>query len=140
MKKTLRCIIYARSASEERTDGLPSACDAQVSLFLKLIETMNDHGWLHVGTCQDPKALGTRLSRPGLNELLRAIRRGFGDVVVVSRLDRFSRVKEHLLGIEAFIKAHGASIASCSEPHPLSRLGIGMLNYHSNFQKRSDRP
>lgn len=133
--KPMRCIIYARSACVDEADP---QLDAQVQQCQKFITSKANEGWRHIKTIIEPGVSGLQLKRPGLLDVLSAIKKRTADVVVVTQADRLSRCASHLVSIRNLIEAHGGSVASATEssmgPTALGKLVRGMLDLMAEFE------
>jgi DNA invertase Pin-like site-specific DNA recombinase len=106
-----RAVTYVRVSTEEQVDGTSLAFQ-QESCW----RVVDQQGWDFAGAFGDEGVSGALASRPGLDQLIDACRRGDVDVVVVARLDRVGRSLRHLsatlgelddLGVQ-LVSVHGA--------------------------------
>lgn len=88
MAKKTRCALYARVSTLDQSTAL------QVEDLRAYVEK---RGWSLVGEYVDTGISGTKDSRPQLNEMMSAVRKGKVDVVAVWRFDRFARSTKHLV-------------------------------------------
>jgi len=111
----MRAASYGRQSKqrEDESSGSPIAQQQSTTAFITARE------WTFVRHCEDLGLSGydPKVSRPGLNELLAMVRRREIDVVVVYRLDRFTRqgVVEAVRLVGELAK-YGVALASVSEP------------------------
>ncbi|MEO1018071.1 MAG: recombinase family protein [Pseudomonadota bacterium] len=76
---------------------------------------------------KDPGVSGAKASRPGLDELLNALRPG--DTVIVFKLDRLGRSVLHLADLLVYFREHDIHFCSVSEGINTTSPG-GKLVYH----------
>ena len=90
--KKLRCAIYTRKSSEEGLEQDFNSLDAQREACAAYIQSQASEGWSLVGKSYDDGGLsGGTMERPALQQLLKDIRDGRIDVVVVYKVDRLTR-------------------------------------------------
>lgn len=111
---------------EEQTARLEAYCTAK--------------GWTLLHTYIDGGCSGGNTDRPALQEMLRAIRAGRIDAVVVYKLDRLSRSqKDTLTLIEDELLARGTDFVSINENFdtstPFGRAMIGILSVFAQLEK-----
>lgn len=82
-------------------------------------------GWTLAATFTDD-ASGATTDRPGLQQALRAARAGRFDVLLVYRVDRFSRRLSDLLDLLNELEEAGVAFASATEPFDTS-TSIGRM-------------
>lgn len=97
-------------------------------------------GWRLQQIFTDGGYSGGTTDRPALHDLLRRVRRGGVDAVVVYKLDRLSRSqKDTLLLIEDEFLAHHTDFVSINEnfdtSSPFGRAMIGMLSVFAQLEK-----
>src|SRR5437016_8285132 len=87
------------------------------------------------------KTSGARFSREGLDTLMREVRRGRADVVVVYKLDRLGRSLQHLAQLIGEFEAHGTALVATSqgidtsESNPAGRLQMHVLAAVAEFER-----
>ncbi len=86
----VRAVIYGRVSTEGQVDG--TSLDDQRAIGRHAIE---QRGWTYAGEFFDEGLTGTKRARPQWLAMLKAIRAGEVDAVVVSKLDRFARNAGH---------------------------------------------
>lgn len=135
-KTVIRVVLYLRvSTIEQAKEGY--SIGEQEERLRKYCEAM---GWEVVGVFVDPGYSGGNTDRPGLKDMLKAIRRGGVDKVVVYKLDRLSRAqKDTLFLIEDEFLAHGVDFVSMSENFdtatPFGRAMIGILAVFAQLER-----
>ena len=106
MAKKVRCVLYARCSTAEQSTEMQ---------VVELREYIAKRGWTLVGEFVDEGYSGTRDSRPQLNAMMAAIRKGKVDAVCVWRFDRFARsTKSLVLALDEF-RALGVDFVSLTE-------------------------
>lgn len=111
---------------EEQTARLEAYCAAK--------------GWTLLKTYVDGGYSGGNTDRPALQQMLRAVRDGGIDAVVVYKLDRLSRSqKDTLTLIEDELLANGTDFVSINEnfdtSSPFGRAMIGILSVFAQLEK-----
>jgi DNA invertase Pin-like site-specific DNA recombinase len=87
------------------------------------------------------KSSGARFSREGLDSLMREVRRGRVDAVVVYKLDRLGRSLQHLAQLIGEFEAHGTALVATSqgidtsESNPAGRLQMHVLAAVAEFER-----
>jgi site-specific DNA recombinase len=131
----MKAAIYVRVSTDEQSKsglGLSDQlgkCDA----YCRLREYAVDR------VVEDPGYSGKDLKRPGMAQLLRAIRAKDIDVVVVAKLDRLTRSTRDLDELLEGFKAHGVELASVAEHLDTSTAGgrmvVGMLGVVAKWER-----
>ncbi len=104
----MRAAIYARvSTLEQARDG--TSLESQVRQCRAFVASK---GWTVAGEFIDEGVSGARDSRPQLDRMLGAVRTGDLDVVVVAKLDRFSRSLRHLVNTIPELEDSGVAFVS----------------------------
>ncbi|MCX5423161.1 recombinase family protein [Streptomyces sp. NBC_00078] len=112
---TVRVAVYARQ-SKARPDSSEASPEAQVSAGESLSDS---RGWRVVHRFKDVGRSGwdPKAVRPGFEELMKAVRAGEVDVVVVNELSRLTRKGAHdALEIDKEFKKYGVRFVSVLEP------------------------
>jgi site-specific DNA recombinase len=88
---------------------------------------------------KDAGISGSTLERPGINDCLAAAARHEFDVVIVAKLDRFSRDLMNSLCLRADFLSHGVQVVSVAEPYdaadPTSRLLMQIVCAFAEYEK-----
>ncbi len=104
--KAIRVAIYARVSTTDQD------CALQLSDLRRYVEI---RGWEPGEEFIDAGVSGAKRSRPRLDELLKAVKKGRFDAVLVWRFDRMARSTTHLIEILDTLRAHGCDFCSTQE-------------------------
>lgn len=136
--KKIRVALYPRVSSQEQaTEGY--SIGEQIERLTKYCEAME---WEIYKIYTDPGYSGGDTNRPGLQDMLKDVRAGKVDKVVVYKLDRLSRSqKDTMLLIEDEFLAHGVDFVSMSENFdtstPFGRAMIGILAVFAQLEREN---
>ena len=135
-RNVLRVALYVRVSSQEQADEGYSIGE-QTKRLKKYAEAM---GWEIFKIYVDPGYSGGNIDRPGLNEMVRDVKDGKIDSVVVYKLDRLSRSQfDTLYLIEKIFLANNTDFVSMTEnfntSSPLGRAMIGFLAVFAQLEK-----
>ena len=132
----MRVALYPRvSTQEQAKEGY--SIGEQIDRLNKYCDAM---GWTVVKTYTDAGFSGATMDRPALNQMIRDIKKGKIDKVVVYKLDRLSRSqKDTLYLIEDVFLANGTEFVSMSENFdtstPFGRAIIGILAVFAQLER-----
>lgn len=134
----IKVALYPRVSSQEQADDGYSIGE-QIERLTKYCEAM---GWEIYKIYTDPGYTGANIDRPGLQAMLKDVRAGKVDKVVVYKLDRLSRSqKDTMLLIEDEFLAHGVDFVSMSENFdtatPFGRAMIGILAVFAQLEREN---
>ena len=134
-RNVLRVALYVRVSSLEQVEGY--SIGEQTERLKKYAEAMN---WEIYKVYVDPGYSGGNTDRPGLNELIKDVKNGHIDTVVVYKLDRLSRSQfDTLYLIEKVFLANNTDFVSMTENFstntPLGRAMIGFLAVFAQLEK-----
>lgn len=122
----MRAVTYARVSSDMQLDGY--SLEAQHDVNLKLIASK---GWQHVGAYRDEAQSARTTDRPDFQRMLEDARAGYFDVIVVHKLDRFSRSVVDVLITLRDLEKYGVTLVSATEDFdfttPAGRMLLVML-------------
>lgn len=122
----MRAVDYRRVSSEMQLDNF--SLDAQADANARLIQA---RGWSHVGSYVDEAISARTTDRPAFQQMLADARAGAFDVIVVQKLDRFSRSLADMLLTMRELERIGVTVASASEDFdfttPIGRVLLAML-------------
>lgn len=134
MKKLTAC--YARVSTQEQVkEGY--SIDEQIERLRSYCEAM---GWNRYKIYVEAGYSGGNMNRPALQEMLKDIRSGMIEKVVVYKLDRLSRSQKDTLNlIEDEFLAHGVDFISMSEnfdtSSPFGRAMVGILAVFAQLER-----
>ncbi|MGC4895468.1 recombinase family protein [Micromonospora sp. DT31] len=127
------CVYIRRSTDDEHQ---PFSLDAQRAALEKYVKSQP--GWTIVAEYEDD-ASGATTHRPGLRKALHAAKAGLYDVLLVYRLDRFSRSVADLLDLINILEASGVRFSSATEPvdtgGPFGRMMLQLLAVFAEFER-----
>lgn len=134
-----RIALYVRVSSKEQVDGY--SIGEQIERLNKYCEAMD---WPVFKTYVDPGYSGGDTNRPGLQDLIKDVKAGLIDKVVVYKLDRLSRSqKDTLILIEDVFLANRVDFLSMSENFntgtPIGRAVLGLLAVFAQLERDSIR-
>lgn len=131
-----RAIIYVRvSTFEQARDG--HSIDEQIKRLKLFCEAM---GWTVVMIYNDAGFSGATTERPALQKMIRDVKQGKADVVVVYKLDRLSRSQKDTLElIEGIFLKNNTEFVSMTEnfdtSSPYGRAMIGILAVFAQLER-----
>ncbi len=121
--KTIRAASYARVS----TTGHGQDVGLQID---ELRQVAGQRGWSIAGEYIDEGVSGAATSRPALDQMLDAARRGKIDLVVVWKLDRLGRSLQHLLQILDELQHLGVGFVSVRDSGIDTTSATGRLMLH----------
>jgi site-specific DNA recombinase len=131
-----RVAIYLRRSTDD--EHQPFSITAQDTALASYVTTQP--GWTLVAKYSDD-ASGATTDRPGLQRALRAARTGCFDVLLVYRVDRFSRRLSDLLDLLNDLDKAGVAFASATEPFDTStsigRMLVQLLGVFAEFERET---
>ena len=108
--KALRCAIYTRKSTDEGLDKEFNSLEAQFDACAAYVRSQVSKGWQIVDRHYDDGGYsGGNMDRPALQALLRDVRKGNIDAVVVYKIDRLSRSRCDFAGLSKLFEKHGAA-------------------------------
>lgn len=133
----MRVALYPRVSSHEQTEGY--SIGEQIERLTDYCKAMQ---WNIHKIYTDPGYSGGSMDRPGLQEMLKDIKAGKIDKVVVYKLDRLSRSqKDTMMLIEDEFLAYGVDFVSMSENFdtstPFGRAMIGILAVFAQLEREN---
>ena len=130
--------LYSRVSTQEQAEHGHSI-DEQKDRMSKFCEAM---GWTSVKFYTDAGFSGAKTDRPALKQLIRDVKCGTVEKVLVYKLDRLSRSqKDTLMLIEDVFLANNCDFISMSENFdtstPLGRAMIGVLSVFAQLERET---
>ncbi|WP_426129727.1 recombinase family protein [Pararhizobium sp. PWRC1-1] len=114
-------IFYARYSSDLQDE---QSIETQVALGRAFAD---ERGWQIVEVFEDKAISGTRLkTRPGIQAMLRRIKRGGIDLLLCMSVDRISRDMEHSSGILKQLRHHGVELWTVQNKAPVNDMELGL--------------
>ena len=134
-KPLLRCAIYTRKSTDEGLDQEFTSLDAQLEAGLAYIASQRHEGWLWSGErYDDPDCSGGSTDRPALQRLLRDVESGKVDIIVVYKIDRFSRsLRDFVTMAEALERRRVAFVSVTQQFNTATAMGRLILNILLSF-------
>ena len=132
----MRVVLYVRvSTQEQAKEGY--SIQEQIERLTKYCEAM---GWIVVKVYTDAGFSGATMDRPALNQMIRDIKEGKLDKVVVYKLDRLSRSQlDTLYLIEKVFLTNNTDFVSMNENFdtstPFGRAMIGILAVFAQLER-----
>ncbi len=130
----LRVAIYTRRSTDD--EHQPYTIEAQTQKLSAYVDSQP--GWQITASFTDD-ASGATLDRPGLTKALTAARAGRYDLLLVYRLDRFSRRIRDLATLMDELDNAGVHFRSATEPFDTTsaagRLFVQMLGAFAEFER-----
>lgn len=137
ISNSMRAAAYCRfSSSNQREESI----DAQLRAIYKY---MDEHEYTPVGDYIDMALTGTNTDRPNFQRMIEDAKKGLFDVVIVHKMDRFSRNVRDTLNIESELALYGVKVISVIEQfsdtpegqlQQIIQLGVGQY-YSQNLAR-----
>jgi site-specific DNA recombinase len=129
-----RVAIYIRRSTDD--EHQPFSLDAQRAALTKYVKAQP--GWTIVVEYEDD-ASGATTERPGLKKAINAAKAGLYDILLVYRIDRFSRSVANLLDLVTILEQAGVAFSSATEPidtgGPFGRMILQLLAVFAEFER-----
>jgi site-specific DNA recombinase len=134
---TRRVALYLRRSTDD--EHQPFSIDAQLAALTSYVNSQP--GWIIAGEPFTDDASGATTERPGLQRALRAATAGRYDVLLVYRVDRFSRRLSDLLDLLGQLEDAGVAFTSATEPFDTStsigRMLVQLLGVFAEFERET---
>ena len=134
---TRRIGIYVRRSTDD--EHQPFSIDAQLTALTSYVSSQP--GWVLVGEPYADDASGATTDRPALQRALLAAKAGRFDVLLVYRVDRFSRRLSDLLDLLTELDEAGVAFCSATEPFDTStsigRMLVQLLGVFAEFERET---
>ena len=140
LARAVRCAIYTRKSTDEGLDQNFNSLDAQREAGEAFILSQRGEGLVTLSEHYDDVGLsGGNMERPALQRLLRDIRGGAVDCVVVYKVDRLSRSLIDFARIIETFEEHNVSLVSVTQQfnttNSLGRLTLNILLSFAQFER-----
>ena len=114
--RPLYCAVYTRKSTSEGLEQDFNSLDAQREACMAYIASQRGEGWLPLNTHYDDGGFtGANTDRPGLQQLIRDIKQGLVNCVVVYKVDRLSRSLLDFSQLLEFFDKHSVSFVSITQ-------------------------
>ena len=138
--KRLRCAIYTRKSSEEGLDMEFNSLDAQREACEAYVASQKPEGWATIRERYDDGGFsGGSLERPALARLIKDIKDGLVDVVVVYKIDRLSRSLVDFTRLVDVFDRHDVTFVSVTQSFnttsSMGRLTLNILLSFAQFER-----
>jgi site-specific DNA recombinase len=134
---TRRVAIYVRRSTDD--EHQPFSIDAQITALTSYVKSQP--GWIALPEPFSDDASGATTGRPGLQRALRAAKAGRYDVLLVYRVDRFTRRLSDLLDLLGELDHAGVAFTSATEPFDTStsigRMLVHLLGVFAEFERET---
>jgi len=133
--KPKRCAVYCRVSSDEGLDQAFNSIDAQKESGHAFIKSQSHEGWISVkDDYDDPAYSGGNMERPALQRLLKDIKAGRIDMIVVYKIDRLSRSLADFAKMVEVFDEHKVSFSAVTQQiNSATSMGRLMLNVLLSF-------
>ncbi len=140
VRTVARCAIYTRKSTEQGLEQDFNSLDAQREACEAYVRSQAHEGWqLLPQHYADGGFSGGSTDRPGLQELLAAIREGRVDIVVVYKVDRLTRSLADFAKLVELFDARGVSFVSVTQSFntttSMGRLTLNVLLSFAQFER-----
>lgn len=138
--RRMRCAIYTRKSTEDGLEQDFNSLDAQRDACIAYVLSQQHEGWSLVPDRFDDGGFsGGNMERPGLRDLLGAVRAGNVDVIVVYKIDRLTRSLADFAKIVETLDEAGASFVSVTQAFntttSMGRLTLNVLLSFAQFER-----
>jgi len=135
-----RCAVYTRKSHEEGLDQEFNSLDAQAESCKAYIASQAGLGWkLRDAPYDDGGISGGHMDRPGLQQLIKNIKAGLIDVIVVYKVDRLTRSLTDFAKLVDVFDEHGVSFVSVTQAFntttSMGRLTLNVLLSFAQFER-----
>ncbi|MEO0399644.1 MAG: recombinase family protein [Pseudomonadota bacterium] len=135
-----RCAIYTRKSTEEGLGQAFNSLDAQREACENYILSQKAEGWRAIRTRYDDGGLsGGNMERPALQALMQNIDDGKIDIVIVYKVDRFTRSLADFAKLVERFDMHDVSFVSVTQQfntsNSMGRLTLNVLLSFAQFER-----
>ena len=127
----MKVALYGRVSTEEQTEG--HSLSAQFDAMKNYCENKD---WEIIQEYEDGGFSGGNDSRPAFKQMIASALAGELDVILVHKLDRFSRNREDAIVYKSMLKKKGVRVISVSEPlddSPASLIAEAVLEAYNEY-------
>ena len=132
-----RVALYLRRSTDD--EHQPFSIDAQLAALTSYVDSQP--GWILAVEPFTDDASGATTERPGLQRALRAAKAGRYEILLVYRVDRFSRRLSDLLDLLGHLDDAGVAFVSATEPFDTStsigRMLVQLLGVFAEFERET---
>ena len=135
-----RCAIYTRKSHEDGLDQTFNSLDAQHESCKAYITSQTGLGWkLRDKPYDDGGISGGHMDRPGLQTLIKDIKAGLVDIIVVYKVDRLTRSLTDFAKLVDIFDEHDVSFVSVTQAFntttSMGRLTLNVLLSFAQFER-----
>ena len=136
----VRCAIYTRKSTDENMDNDFNSLDAQRESAEMYIRSQAAEGWIALSARYDDGAFsGATVERPALQRLLADVEARRVDVIVVYKIDRFSRSLLDFTKLVEVLEAQQVSLVAVTQQFntttSMGRLTLNILLSFAQFER-----
>lgn len=139
-KTSFRCAVYTRKSHEEGLDQDFNSLDAQGESCKAYIASQAGLGWtLREKSYDDGGISGGHMERPGLQALIKDIKAGLIDIIVVYKVDRLTRSLADFSKLVDVFDEHDVCFVSVTQAFntttSMGRLTLNVLLSFAQFER-----
>lgn len=135
----LPCAIYTRKSSEDGLEQAFNSLDAQREACEAFVLSQKTQGWTVLGAYEDGGFSGGNVERPGLRRLLADVALGRVRIILVYKIDRFTRSLADFAKMVELFDAHDVSFVSVTQQFnttsSMGRLTLNVLLSFAQFER-----
>src|SRR6188768_3402535 len=138
--KQVRCAIYTRVSTDQGLEQHFNSLDAQYDASQSYIRSQAHAGWTMLRSkYADGGFSGGNTDRPALQRLLNDVRAGKVDIIIVYKVDRFTRSLADFAKLVELFDKHGVSFVSVTQQFntttSMGRLTLNVLLSFAQFER-----
>ena len=122
-KEVIRCAVYTRVSTENQAEKDYSSLESQKEHILNFIKSRKFEGWELFGIYEDAGFSAASLDRPELQRMLRDIRKGLIDVVLVYKIDRLTRSHKDFYYLIEFFDKYNVELVAAQKFDTTNAMG-----------------
>lgn len=138
-KEVVRCAVYTRVSTENQAEKDYSSLESQKEHILNFIKSQKFEGWELFGVYEDAGFSAASLDRPELQRMLRDIRKGLIDVVLVYKIDRLTRSHKDFYYLIEFFDKYNVELVAVTQKfdttNAMGRLLRGIMLDFAQFER-----